>query len=112
MSSCKDMLSVLASYKNGTQTGAPYAPELCDLGLLMCLPTGEYVCTTLGYDRLRAREMKPSDLYVLCHLHYYNRVPEEECKEQVARLQVFCLVDKQEKITELGLDHIKKGLVL
>ena len=56
--------------------------------------------------------MKPSDLYVLCHLHCYNRIPEEECQGQVERLQELGFVDKQEAITELGLDHIQKGLVL
>ena len=56
----KDMLAVLASYKDGTQTGTPYAPELCDLGLLMQFE-GQYVCTALGHERLTCPPLK---LYV------------------------------------------------
>ena len=111
----KDMVAVLIAYKEGTQTGTPYGPELCDLGLLMMFE-GEYVCTQAGIKACgqagTAKEMKPSDLYVLCHLHCYNRVPEEECQAQVERLQGLDLVDKQERITELGLDHIQKGLIV
>ena len=107
----KDMLAALKGHMKGTQTGTPYGPELCDLGLLMVFE-GEYVCTQAGIKACGPQEMKLSDLYVLCHLHCYNLIPNEECKAQVERLQALGLVDKQERITELGLDHIQKGLIV
>ena len=58
------------------------------------------------------KKMNPSDLYVLCHVHCYDRIPEEECQAQVERLQALGFIGKREKITEAGLNHVQKGLVL
>ena len=106
----KDMLAVLTAYKDGTQTGTPYAPELCDMGLLMQVE-GQYVCTASGIEACVAKEMKPCHLYVLSHAQCFQYSPADmpSTSKQLVELG---FLDDEWLITDAGRVQLRKGLVL
>ena len=111
MSLSKDMLAVLASYKDGTQTGTPYAPELCDLGLLMCFED-QYVCTQAGIQACKPQEpLKPHHLYVLSHVQCFQYSP-ADMPEAARQLVELGFLDDEWLITASGRVQLSKGLVL